>query len=399
MIDEGFVVFMKGPRSFTAEDVVEIHCHGSGLVLGRVMESCLSAGARLAQPGEFTKRAFLNGRLDLTQAEAVIETIRARSEAGLKIAQRHLRGDLGRLVDRLRTRLVGILAQVEAGIDFVEEDISFISRQALTVSLQEVLDEIRVLLRTAESGRVLREGARVVIVGRPNVGKSSLLNRLVGEERAIVTDIPGTTRDVIEESVVLDGLMITLVDTAGLRDTTDRVEQEGIKRTRAVRDEGDLVLQVLDAAELAGQDIEAHLGSTGERTDLHLINKSDLVDAATLHRLTALIEQQTKARALPVSARTGWGFKELKESIRSRLSYASLEASEGVLLTNVRHRLALERTASSLREALDATGKALAPEFVAMDLRGAAEALGEVTGVITSDEILNHVFAQFCVGK
>jgi tRNA modification GTPase len=399
VIDEGLVVFMKGPRSFTAEDVVEMHCHGNGLVLGRVAEACISAGARLAQPGEFTKRAFLNGRLDLTQAEAVLDTIKAKSEQGLKVAQRHLRGDLGKQVDRLRARIVGILAQVEAGIDFVEEDISFIGRQALIAALEEALDEIRVLLRTAESGRVLREGARVVIVGRPNVGKSSLLNRLVGDERAIVTHMPGTTRDVIEESMVLDGLMITLVDTAGLRETTDMVEQEGIKRTRAAREHGDLVLYVLDAAELAEEDLDAYLAASGGRTDMVLINKSDLVNTASLQRLTGLVEGRTDCLVLQLSARTGSGLDEVKRAIRSQLSRVSLESDEGVVLTNVRHRLAVERAALSLREALDATRKAVEPEFVAMDLRGAADALGEITGVITSDEILDTIFSQFCIGK
>jgi tRNA modification GTPase len=351
----------------------------------------------LAQPGEFTKRAFLNGRLDLTQAEAVLDTIKAKSEAGLKIAQRHLRGELGQLVDRLRTRILGILAQVEAGIDFVEEDLSFIGQQALSASLQEALHEIQVVLGTAESGRVLREGARVVITGRPNVGKSSLLNSLVGEDRAIVTDIPGTTRDVIEESVVWGGLMITLVDTAGLREATDVVEQEGIRRTRAAREHADLVLHVLDAAELSEQEIHQHALHGGQR--MVLINKSDLVDTVLLRRFTALVEERAKSPVLAVSARTGVGLAELKQSIRSQLSPVSLESSEGVVLTNVRHRLALERAGSSIREALDATRKAIEPEFVAMDLRGAADALGEITGVITTEEILNQIFSRFCIGK
>jgi tRNA modification GTPase len=399
VIDEGFVVFMKGPRSFTAEDVVELHCHGNSVILGRVAEACVSAGARLAQPGEFTKRAFLNGRLDLTQAEAVLDTIRAKSEAGLKIAQRQLRGELGQLVDRLRTRILGILAQVEAGIDFLEEEISFIGQQALVASLQEALHEIEVVLDTAESGRVLREGARVVIIGRPNVGKSSLLNSLVGEDRAIVTDIPGTTRDVIEESVVWSGLMITLVDTAGLRETTDVIEQEGIKRTKTAQEHADLILHVLDATEIADQDMQKHALDFDGRPGMVLINKSDLVDAALLTRLTLLLEECAKCLVLAVSARTGSGLEELRHSIRSQLSRLSLECSEGVVLTNVRHRLALERASSSIHEALIATQRELEPEFVAMDLRGAADALGEITGVITTEEILNQIFSQFCIGK
>ena len=403
IIDEGLVVYMKGPRSFTAEDVVEIHCHGSGVVLGRVCEACLSAGARLAQPGEFTKRAFLNGRLDLSQAEAVLDTIKAKSEVGLKIAQRHLRGELGQQVDRLRTRLLGMLAHVEAGIDFVEEDISFIGREELIGSLQETLDKIHEMLATAETGRVLREGARVVIVGRPNVGKSSLLNSLLREDRAIVTEIPGTTRDVIEESVIWDGLAVTLVDTAGLRETTDVVEQEGIKRTRSAQENGDIVLHVLDAAELNRNGLQNGLGefvapSSGGQ-GMVLINKSDLVDTTSLKHLIGCVEERMRCKVIPISVRTGSGLEELKKSIRSILSQASLESDEGVVVTNVRHRMALERAGVSIREALDSTRKGIEPEFVAVDLRGASDSLGEITGAITSDDILNRIFSDFCIGK
>ena len=224
---------MKAPRSFTAEDVVEIQSHGGALVLGMVCKVCIESGARMAEPGEFTKRAFLNGRLDLSQAEAVLDTIRATSSAGLNIAQRQLRGDLAREVEQARTSLLTVLAHVEAGIDFVDEDISFLQRDELLRIVREAFAVVQKLEATAQEGRILREGARVVILGRPNVGKSSLLNRLLREERAIVTAIPGTTRDVIEESIDLDGVMIRLVDTAGVRETDDIVEQEGIKRTRA----------------------------------------------------------------------------------------------------------------------------------------------------------------------
>jgi tRNA modification GTPase len=400
-IDEALVVFMKGPRSFTAEDVVEIHCHGSGVVLGRVCEACISAGARLAAPGEFTKRAFLNGRLDLSQAEAVLDTIKAKSQAGLKIAQRHLRGELGRQVDRMRARLLGLLAHVEAGIDFVDEDIAFIGREELITSLLETLDEIEKMLATAETGRVLREGARVVIVGRPNVGKSSLLNSLLREDRAIVTEIPGTTRDVIEESVIWDGLAITLVDTAGLRETTDVVEQEGIKRTRSAQENGDMVLHVLDAAELNLNGLGEFVRPADRRQDqdMVVINKCDLVDTMSQKRLAGWVEERTGCSVQPISVQTGAGLEELKEAMRSRLSQVSLESNEGVVITNVRHRLALERAGVSVREALDATRRGIEPEFVAVDLRGAGDALGEITGVITSDDILDRIFSEFCIGK
>lgn len=398
-IDEGFVVFMKGPRSFTAEDVVEIHCHGSGVVLGRVCEACISAGARMADPGEFTRQAFLNGRLDLSQAEAVLDTIRAKSEVGLKMAQRHLRGELRQQVDRMRSRLLGLLAHVEAGIDFVEEDIAFIGREDLITSLRETGDEIQRMLATAETGRVLREGARVVIVGRPNVGKSSLLNSLLREDRAIVTEIPGTTRDVIEESVVWEGLAVTLVDTAGLRETTDVVEQEGIKRTRSAQANGDLVLHVLDAAELGRHGMDEFVPPLDPRRDIVLINKGDVVAAASLERLVGLVEKRTSCKALPISARTGAGLDEVKKAVRSYCSQASLESNEGVVITNVRHRVALERAGVAVRQAIEAMRRGIGPEFVAVDLRGAGDVLGEITGAITSDEILDRIFSEFCIGK
>lgn len=400
IIDEGLVVYMKGPRSFTSEDSVEIQCHGGSVVLGLVCQACLMAGARLAQPGEFTKRAFLNGRLDLSQAEAVLDTIRSKSEAALKLAQRHLRGELGRQVDRLRAILVGLLAQVEAGIDFSDEDISFVGQAELAGSLQDTRHAIRVMLDGAEHGRRLREGARVVIAGRPNVGKSSLLNSFLGEDRAIVAEVPGTTRDVVEGSVVWNGVMMTLVDTAGLRETVDVVELEGMRRTRSAVEQADLVLHVLDAAE--SQDgfssVEAGpiLGSQGCIT---VINKSDVVSTDRIICLVEMMKARTGGTVIPVSVHTGVGLDALRASIQVQLVQRTLEPTESVVITKVRHREALERAEASLAEALDSIHNGAGPEFVAMDLRGAADALGEVTGVITSDDILHRVFSEFCIGK
>ncbi len=401
VIDEALVVVMRGPRSYTAEDVVELHCHGNTRVLGQVCEACVRAGARLAQPGEFTKRAFLNGRLDLSQAEAVLDTIRAKSDAGLRAAQRQLRGVLGQQVNELRAALVSMLAQVEAGIDFVEEEITFVGRQELTAALSSMLDKIRRWLTTAQGGRVLREGARVVIVGRPNVGKSSLLNRLLQEERAIVTDVPGTTRDLIEESAVFDGMTLTLVDTAGLRDSDDVVEQEGIKRTAAARAQADLVLQVVEAGAMRSGETPDHCDWVGPASEarLLLINKIDLVDSGVAQSLIEAASRMANAPVIPISARTGQGLDEVRIAIRSRLCHDMLEPSDGVVVTNVRHATELARAATSLREAVMALERHQPPECVAIDLRGAAEALGHITGVITSDEVLHRIFSEFCIGK
>jgi tRNA modification GTPase len=384
---------MKAPRSFTAEDVVEIQSHGGALVLGMVCKVCIESGARMAEPGEFTKRAFINGRLDLSQAEAVLDTIRARSSAGLSIAQRQLRGDLAREVEQARTSLLTVLAHVEAGIDFVEEDISFLQRDELLRIVRDAFAVVQKLEATAQEGRVLREGALVVILGRPNVGKSSLLNRLLREERAIVTAIPGTTRDVIEESIDLDGVMIRLVDTAGVRETEDMVEREGIKRTRAAQDEADLLLVVLDGSVPLTNDDRALLNAVRDRKHVVVLNKVDLAD--TLDMRAGIMGHPVYV----ISAKTGVGIEMVKSALRAQLVSASLEVAEGVTVTNVRHRDALRRAGEFLGQALESVQCGMAGELVSIDVRGAADALGEITGAITTDEILGRIFSEFCIGK
>jgi len=393
LLDEALVVYMKAPRSFTAEDVVEIQSHGGALVLEMVCRVCIESGARMAEPGEFTKRAFLNGRLDLSQAEAVLDTIRATSSAGLNIAQRQLRGDLAREVEQARTSLLTVLAHVEAGIDFVDEDISFLQRDELVRIVREACAVVQKLEATAQDGRILREGACVVILGRANVGKSSLLNRFLREERAIVTAIPGTTRDVIEESIDLDGVRIRLVDTAGVRETEDIVEQEGIKRTRAAQDEADLLLVVVDGSVPLTNDDRELLRAVRDRKHVVLLNKADLADTAETE--AALVGHQ----AYVISAKTGLGVEMVKLAIRAQLMSGGFEATEGVMVTNVRHRDALRRAGESLGQALESVQCGMAGELVSIDVRAAADALGEITGAITTDEILGRIFSEFCIGK
>ena len=393
LLDEALVVYMKAPRSYTAEDVVEIQSHGGALVLGMVCKICIESGARMAEPGEFTKRAFLNGRLDLSQAEAVLDTIRATSSAGLNIAQRHLRGDLAREVEQARTSLLTVLAHVEAGIDFVDEDISFLQRDELVRIVREAGAVVQKLEATAQEGRILREGARVVILGCPNVGKSSLLNRLLREERAIVTAIPGTTRDVIEESIDLDGVMIHLVDTAGVRETDDIVEQEGIKRTRAAQDEADLLLVVVDGSVPLTSDDRELLSAARDRKHMVLLNKADLAD--TVERDAAFAGHLVYV----ISAKTGLGIEMVKSALRAQLLSVGFEATESVMVTNVRHRDALRRADESLGQALESVQCGMAGELVSIDVRAAADALGEITGAITTDEILGRIFSEFCIGK
>ena len=393
LLDEALVVYMKAPRSFTAEDVVEIQSHGGMLVLGIVCKLCVESGARMAEPGEFTKRAFLNGRLDLSQAEAVLDTIRATSSAGLIVAQRHLRGDLAREVEQARTSLLHVLAHVEAGIDFVGEDISFLQHDELVRIVREACAVVQKLEATAREGRILREGARVAILGRPNVGKSSLLNRFLKQERAIVTAIPGTTRDVLEESVDLDGVMVRLVDTAGVRDTDDIVELEGIKRTRAAQDEADLLLVVVDGSVPLTSDDRALLSMARDRKHVVVVNKADL--AVTVETDAALTDRLVYV----VSAKTGLGLEMVKSALRAQLVSGGFEAAEGVTVTNVRHRDALRRAGESLDQALESVECGMAGELISIDVRAAADALGEITGAITTDEILGRIFSEFCIGK
>jgi tRNA modification GTPase len=393
VFDEALVVYMKGPRSFTAEDVVEVHSHGGPVVLALLCEACVWAGARMAAPGEFTKRAFLNGRLDLSQAEAVLDTIRAKSAMGLRIAQRHLRGELAHEVEGARAVLIAVLAHVEAGIDFVEEDISFVQREELSQAIENAVSAIEKLEATARDGRMLREGARVVIVGRPNVGKSSLMNRFLRQERAIVTPVPGTTRDVIEESMDLDGVVVRFVDTAGIRQATDPVEREGVRRTQSAQADADLVLVVIDGhAHLTNEDRDL-FKTVVSSNYLLVINKGDLPQAVDIAELP------TGTEVLVISAKTGLGLEKLKAAIRARLVSPGLEVTESLVVTNVRHRTALRRAQDSLAHASKSVQKGLAGELVAMDLRVAADALGEITGTITADDILEKIFSEFCIGK
>ena len=393
LLDEALVVYMKAPRSFTAEDVVEIQSHGGSLVLGMICKICVESGARMAEPGEFTKRAFLKGRLDLTQAEAVLDTIRATSSIGLNIAQRQLRGELAREVEQARTSLLTVLAHVEAGIDFAEEDISFLQQDELLRIVREAYEVVQKLEATAEEGRILREGARVVILGRPNVGKSSLMNCLLKEERMIVTPIPGTTRDVIEESVDLEGVRVRLIDTAGVRETDDIVEQEGIKRTRMAQEEADLLLVVLDGSVPLTPEDRDLLNSVTGRKHMIALNKTDLADQVAPDSALA------GHSSYRISAKTAFGIDTVKSALRAQLVSKGFEAAESVTVTNVRHRDALRRAGESLGQAFESVQCGMAGELVSIDVRAAADALGEITGAITTDEILGRIFSEFCVGK
>jgi tRNA modification GTPase len=398
-IDEALVVVMRAPHSYTAEDTVEIHCHGGPFVLQCLCEALVTAGARPAQPGEFTKRAFLNGKLDLTQAEAVLDTIRAKTATSLRLAQEQLRGSLSKEVDRIRQRLIHLLAHVEAAIDFTEEGLTFIHERELLQGVESTLEELSHLVESYQEGRILREGITAVIVGRPNVGKSSLLNALLRTDRAIVTPIPGTTRDVLEETLNIRGVPVRLLDTAGLRETTDLVEQEGVRRSRAAMEQADLLLVLLDGSVPLEPEDRVLMSSGSDKKLALVINKTDLPTGISPEDLQALRQAITAEATVWISARTGAGLDDLRDTIRKLVLRPEFEPGETAVVTALRHRTGLIKAIEALHRSLESINGRLSSEFVALDLRGALDALGDITGATTTDDILEHVFSQFCIGK
>ncbi len=392
-LDEVLLTFMRGPQTYTREDVVEINCHSGYGVLRRLLDLVLAQGARLARPGEFTLRAFLNGRLDLTQAEAVLEVIQARTQAGLKVAAAHLQGGLGRRLAGLRETLLDLLARVDAVLDFPEEAPD-LPAAAVLEALAAPLALLQTLKDTYREGRLLTEGLLVVIAGRPNVGKSSLLNRLLMADRAIVTDVPGTTRDLIEEAVSLGGIPVRLSDTAGLRPAADRVEALGVERTRERLAQADVVLYLVDGSEaLTSEDLEV-LSELAGQAGLAVINKIDL----PLRLAQAELQAATPFPVVSISALTGQGLEELKQDI-VRLALQGGIRQEGEIVTQARHHQHLEACLGCLDRA--ASLLLLEPpwELVALELREAIRELGEITGEEVGDQVLDRIFSKFCIGK
>jgi tRNA modification GTPase len=385
VIDQVMLSVHRAPASYTGEDLVEITCHGGTLVTARVLETCFRAGARAARPGEFSERAFLNGKMDLTQAEAVMDLIRAQSDLAMRSATEQLEGRLGNEVNGIRIQLVELLAHLEAAIDFPEEGIAPDQGGALQQRLDSVQQKIQSLLATAEHGRILREGIRAVIYGPTNAGKSSLLNRLLGYDRAIVSDMPGTTRDTIEETINLRGIPIRLLDTAGLRDSNNDLEREGMARTERSLARADLLLHVFDRNN--AKPIGFSRGS-GEKLELVLLNKNDLPEHA----------DWKGEDALRISCVTENGLEGLKEAILGCISKNRVRP-ENALAINARHRDCLRRALEACNAAYGTMKAGLAPEYMTVDLRTALRAVGEVTGVENAEEILDSLFNQFCIGK
>jgi len=390
ILDEVLLAVMRAPRSFTRQDVVEITCHGGLLPAKLVLDTLLENGARLAAPGEFTRRAFLNGRIDLAQAEAVADLIHSRTELALAAANEQLAGKLSQRINLLRDDLMRTLAHIEAHIDFPDEDIAPDTREKLIGRLQAGVAFTDQLLRTANEGRILRRGIRAAIIGRPNVGKSSLLNQLLGHDRAIVSRIPGTTRDTIEETANVRGLPVIFIDTAGLREAADEIELEGIRRSRGALADAELILHVLDAADPLADDDEKLFSEFAQKKRLLIRNKIDL---------PLRLQLPPGISALDVCCLTGKGIEEVKDAIKEKVWAGEIQAGMWQVMINARHQDALQRAREAIGRAVAALREGLGLELAALDLRIAANAVGEIVGKTTTDDLLDAIFSQFCIGK
>ena len=395
LLDKVLLVVMRAPHSYTTEDVVEIQCHGSPLVLRAILDLVLKRGARLAEAGEFTQRAFMHGRLDLTQVEAVADLIHATSEVGAKLAAQQLHGKLFQAIDAVKKQVVSIASLIEAGIEFPEEGLEFTQREDCLQRLDCARADLEDLLSHAEQGRRIREGFAVALIGRPNVGKSSLLNTLLREQRAIVTTIPGTTRDSIEESVQIKGVAFRLTDTAGIRKTEDLIETEGIRRTKIVRDKADLILLILDASEkLAEEDLELISDIEEERT-IVVLNKKDRTSA----NLPVWYETISKMESVLISAKSGDGCDDLESCLFQKEAQGGLPQQDEMWITNRRQQQAAKQALVALQKAREILANSAGEEFLAVDLRSCLNALGEIVGETTPDDLLGKIFSEFCIGK
>ena len=396
IVDEVLCSYMKGPKTYTAEDVVEINCHGGIVALRKTLELVLAHGSRLAEKGEFTKRAFLNGRLDLSQAEAVIDVVRAKADKTFDVAIGQLEGVLSKRIREIRQELVDILVDLTVNIDYPDEDIEQMTYEKLAESLADTKGEIDALLRSASTGRIINEGLRVAIIGKPNVGKSSLMNCLLKESRAIVTEIPGTTRDTIEESLNIKGIPVVLIDTAGIRDTDDRIESIGIERSKESFNQADLVIFVVDASSDLDEPDREIMENINTSKTIIVLNKTDLNIKINADE----IKKQLPGAEVIETSMVDWkGIDNIENSIVDRVYGGDVSQGDSLMVTNVRHKNLLEVSQHSLGDALSMTKKSEPLEIIEIDVNSAYESLGEIIGETVNDDILNEVFSRFCLGK
>ena len=394
-IDEVLLLLMRGPHSYTAEDTVEIDCHGGVLVMKRILELAVKCGARLAEPGEFTKRAFLNGRIDLSQAEAVIDVIQSKNEYALQSSVSQLSGSMSRKVRELREKLIYEIAFIESALDDPEHISLDGYGSRLEKTLSEVEKELDQLIRTSSTGKVISEGIRTVILGKPNAGKSSLMNALVGEDRAIVTEIAGTTRDILEEHISLQGISLNVVDTAGIRDTEDVVEKIGVSRAMEAAGDADLIIYVVDSSAPLDENDEQIMELIRDKKAVVLLNKSDLKQVVS----SSEVEQKTGHKVISISAKEEWGLNLLEEEIKNLFYGGAIDFNDQLLITNVRHLQALKEALKSIRMVKQSILDRMPEDFYSIDLMGAYESLGLIIGEALEDDLVNEIFSRFCMGK
>lgn len=395
ILDEVLVILMKGPHSYTAEDTVEIDCHGGRLVMQRILELVMKSGARPALPGEFTKRAFLNGRIDLSQAEAVMDLIQSRNIMALRSSVSQLQGSVRQEIERLRSAILYETAYLEAALDDPEHISLDGYAEKLLNKTEEICTKLNSLLKSSENGRLLREGIKTVILGKPNAGKSSLLNVLLGEERAIVTEIEGTTRDVLEEQLQLGDLSLSLLDTAGIRFTEDLVEQIGVERARKQAEDADLILYVADSSRPLDESDEEILKLLKGRNALVLLNKSDLLPVLT----PEMMREKTDHKVLLISAKEEKGIHELEEEIRTMFFHGEIDFNDEVLITNIRHKAALQDAGISLKNVIESIRNGIPEDFYTIDLTDAYQSLGKIIGEEMGEDLIDEIFGKFCMGK
>lgn len=395
LLDEVIVLLMRGPHSYTAEDTVEIDCHGGTFVMRKILELVIRNGARPAEPGEFTKRAFLNGRIDLSQAEAVMDVIEAKNNYALQSSLGQLKGSLLEMIREMREKILYEIAYIESALD----DPEHISLDGYPVELGEKVDNLLKiagdLLKSSQNGRVLREGIRTVIVGKPNAGKSSLMNVLVGSNRAIVTDMAGTTRDILEEEIQLKGLNLNIVDTAGIRKTDDPVEKIGVERAKKAMLDADLILYVVDSSADLDENDEEIISFLQDQNAIILLNKADLPSALTVEKMQERLQKQT----VSISAREETGMDELSDLIEHMFLSGEISFNDQVYLTNMRHQAAMEQVQSSLMKVKESISLGMPEDFFSIDLMDAYEALGSIIGESVGEDLVNEIFSKFCMGK
>lgn len=394
--DEVLVSVMKAPNTYTKEDVVEINCHGGFSAVNKVLEICINNGARHAQEGEFTKRAFLNGRIDLSQAEAVIDIINSKTDLSRQSAVNQLEGSLKNKMNSLRDELLTTIATIEAAIDYPEHDIEEETYRILYEKTTGLIKQVDTLLETADKGKIIREGISTAILGKPNVGKSSLLNALLREERAIVTDVPGTTRDTVEEYVNIGGVPVKIIDTAGIRDTDDTVEKIGVEKSRKIAEEADLILMLADISRPFDDEDEEILSIIKGRKAIVILNKTDLEPVLDIKTAFKDIDESS---IISISAKTGEGIDDLTKRLKDMFFGGEIEINNNVVISNVRHKNSLFAAKQSLEKALNTIDIRMPEDFVSMDLKEAYDHLGEITGDSIEEDLLDKIFSQFCLGK